>query len=77
MDDFIIERNANVAGKNTVTEPITKKRALHPGLLHEIRRRLIDFFSGNSGPNQFADTVKNVTRGAACLPHLFNFFRRS
>src|SRR5262249_58343072 len=34
---FVIERDANVAGKNAVPEPIAQKGTFHAGVAHEIR----------------------------------------
>jgi hypothetical protein len=44
VDHFVIERNADIARKHAVTEPITKKGALDPGLLHEDSGSFVDLF---------------------------------
>src|SRR5215469_6681665 len=60
VDNFVVKRDTNVSGKNTVSEPITKKRAFHTGVVHEIRGCLVHFLRCDSGANQVADLVQDV-----------------
>src|SRR5438093_590305 len=62
---FIVKRDTNVAGKNTVPEPITEKRAFDVRFAHEVRSRFIDFLGRNSGANQLPDPVENIAGGPA------------
>src|SRR6185369_13044879 len=52
---FLVQRNANVAGKFFVTE----KGALAAILRHEIRRGLIYVFSRNPGANHCRDMIED------------------
>src|SRR6266404_266509 len=70
---FVVQRDANGARKNAVPEPITEKRALHASFVHEIGGRVIHLFRRNAGANHFTDSIENVARAAARLPHLFDF----
>jgi hypothetical protein len=56
-----------------VTEPIPEKGAFDPGLLHKNGGRFIDLFRGDARPNKVAYTIQNIARGAAGLPHFFDF----
>src|SRR5262249_60822361 len=71
----VIERDENVAGKNAVPEPIAQKGTFHAGVAHEIRGCLIHFLRCNSRANQVAHPIEDITRRAACLPHLFDLPR--
>src|SRR5207248_7834385 len=55
-------------------QPITQESASHLRFLHESSSRFIDLFGRNSGTDKLADTIKNLTRGAARLTHLLDFF---
>src|SRR4051794_719934 len=56
-----------------MTEPIIIKGALHFGVGHEIGGGFVHFLGRNSGTNQFSQTIEDVARGAARLPHLLDF----
>src|SRR5205807_6422532 len=62
MHHFIIKRDANVSGKHAMPEPITQERTLYAGVTHKVRSCLIYFLGADSGANQVADLVENVTR---------------
>src|SRR5262249_16447461 len=73
MDHFVVKRDANVPGENAVPQTITQKRAPYAGVAHKVRGCLIYFLGCNSRPDQITDSVEDVARGAACLPHLLDF----
>src|SRR3954453_8776664 len=51
VDDFVVNGNADVTGKNPMAESIAEERVFHAGFGHEISRRVVNFFRGNSRPN--------------------------
>jgi hypothetical protein len=73
VDNFIVQRDANVAGENAVPKPVTEECAFDIRFLHEISSRLIHFFGRDSGPDEFAHAIKNFPRATARLPHPFHF----
>src|SRR5689334_3562970 len=72
VNDLVIQRDANVAGKNPMTKPIAEERALHPRFRHEISGCFIDFLGRNARPNDFAESVEHVAGGATSYPHFFD-----
>src|SRR5439155_20555001 len=75
MDNFVVDRDANVARENAVPKPITKESAFHFRPLHEVSRRFVHLFRCDSGPDQLAHSIENLARGAARSPHFVHFLR--
>src|SRR4029077_15097187 len=73
MNNFVVQRDANAARKNSVAEAITEKRAFHLRLLHKIRGRLVDFFGRDSRTNQLAYPIENLAGRATSLSHFLHF----
>src|SRR6266436_275990 len=74
VHNFVIERNADVPRKHTVPEPITQESTFHLRFLHENSSRFIDLLRRDSRTDELADTIENLARGTARLPHLLDFF---
>src|SRR4030095_117380 len=70
VHNLVVQRNANVAGENSMPQPIPQKRAPPPGALHQIRGCLIDLFGRNPRPDQLAHPIENIACRAAGDPHL-------
>src|SRR5438270_3243441 len=75
MNDFIIQRDADVARINPVPQPIAEKGTLHSRFRHHLRSRFVDFLGGDSGSNQLDYTLEDIAGDAAGLAHFLCLLR--